>query len=113
MAETYRFSIILEPQEEGGFTVLVPALPEVVTGSIQNNRFNKVSFDRSLGVRPYRPTPMNRLENIHLALRGIWKGGNIGEDCTVTRRRCLVYKIYTTLRHPWPASFKLTLRQLL
>ena len=25
------FSIILEPQEEGGFTVLVPALPEVVT----------------------------------------------------------------------------------
>ncbi len=31
MAETYRFSIILEPQEEGGFAVLVPALPEVVT----------------------------------------------------------------------------------
>ena len=31
MAETYRFSIILEPQEDGGFTVLVPALPEVVT----------------------------------------------------------------------------------
>jgi antitoxin HicB len=27
----YSFSIILEPQEEGGFTVLVPALPEVVT----------------------------------------------------------------------------------
>ena len=31
MAEHYSFSIILEPQEEGGFTVLVPALPEVVT----------------------------------------------------------------------------------
>jgi antitoxin HicB len=27
----YRFSIVLEPQEGGGFTVLVPALPEVVT----------------------------------------------------------------------------------
>jgi antitoxin HicB len=27
----YSFSIILEPQEEGGFTVLVAALPEVVT----------------------------------------------------------------------------------
>jgi antitoxin HicB len=27
----YSFSVILEPQEEGGFTVLVPALPEVVT----------------------------------------------------------------------------------
>ena len=31
MAENYSFSIILEPREEGGFTVLVPALPEVVT----------------------------------------------------------------------------------
>ena len=31
MAENYSFSIVLEPQEEGGFTVLVPALPEVVT----------------------------------------------------------------------------------
>lgn len=31
MAESYSFSVILEPQEGGGFTVLVPALPEVVT----------------------------------------------------------------------------------
>lgn len=31
MTESYIFSIILEPQEEGGFTVLAPALPEVVT----------------------------------------------------------------------------------
>jgi antitoxin HicB len=31
MAQSYSFSIILEPQQEGGFTVLVPALPEVVT----------------------------------------------------------------------------------
>ena len=31
MAERYSFSIVLEPQEGGGFTVLVPALPEVVT----------------------------------------------------------------------------------
>jgi antitoxin HicB len=28
---TYSFSVILEPQPDGGFTVLVPALPEVVT----------------------------------------------------------------------------------
>jgi antitoxin HicB len=27
----HRFSVVLEPQEGGGFTVLVPALPEVVT----------------------------------------------------------------------------------
>jgi antitoxin HicB len=28
---SYSFSVILEPQSDGGFTVLVPALPEVVT----------------------------------------------------------------------------------
>ena len=31
MAKTVSFSIILEPQPGGGFTVLVPALPEVAT----------------------------------------------------------------------------------
>jgi antitoxin HicB len=31
MAKTVSFSIVLEPQADGGFTVLVPALPEVVT----------------------------------------------------------------------------------
>ena len=31
MPANYRFSVILEPQDGGGFTVLVPALPEVVT----------------------------------------------------------------------------------
>jgi antitoxin HicB len=31
MSQSLSFSLILEPQEDGGFTVLVPALPEVVT----------------------------------------------------------------------------------
>ncbi len=31
MADSFSLSVILEPQEDGGFTVLVPALPEVVT----------------------------------------------------------------------------------
>jgi antitoxin HicB len=31
VTENFVFSVVLEPQEEGGFTVLVPALPEVVT----------------------------------------------------------------------------------
>lgn len=31
VAENYSYSVILEPQQGGGFTVLVPALPEVVT----------------------------------------------------------------------------------
>jgi antitoxin HicB len=31
MLEHFSFSLVLEPQQGGGFTVLVPALPEVVT----------------------------------------------------------------------------------
>ncbi|MCC7348226.1 MAG: type II toxin-antitoxin system HicB family antitoxin [Variibacter sp.] len=31
MTGRYSFSVVLEPQEGDGFTVLVPALPEVVT----------------------------------------------------------------------------------
>jgi antitoxin HicB len=31
VAGQYSFSVVLEPQQGGGFTVLVPALPEVVT----------------------------------------------------------------------------------
>lgn len=31
MAKKLTYSVILEPQPEGGFSVLVPALPEVVT----------------------------------------------------------------------------------
>ena len=31
MLMSYSFSVILKPQPDGGFTVLVPALPEVVT----------------------------------------------------------------------------------
>jgi antitoxin HicB len=31
VAHERTFAVILEPQPEGGFTVLVPALPEIVT----------------------------------------------------------------------------------
>jgi antitoxin HicB len=31
MAREHSYSVVLEPQPDGGFTVLVPALPEVVT----------------------------------------------------------------------------------
>ena len=29
--QTRRFAVVLEPEQEGGFTVRVPALPEIVT----------------------------------------------------------------------------------
>ena len=32
MSGKYTYSVILEPMEEGGFLVRVPALPEIVTG---------------------------------------------------------------------------------
>ena len=31
MAQTRTFVVVLEPEEEGGFTVRIPALPEIVT----------------------------------------------------------------------------------
>jgi antitoxin HicB len=31
MEKTRIFAVVLEPEEEGGFTVRVPALPEIVT----------------------------------------------------------------------------------
>jgi len=31
MPDTFNFTVVLEPQPEGSFTVSVPALPEVVT----------------------------------------------------------------------------------
>jgi antitoxin HicB len=31
VSSNLKFSVVLEPQQEGGFTVLVPALPEVVS----------------------------------------------------------------------------------
>jgi antitoxin HicB len=31
MSKQYSYSVVLEPQQGGGFSVLVPALPEVVT----------------------------------------------------------------------------------
>lgn len=39
MLHIYSFTVILEPEPEGGFTVLVPALPEVVTfGDTEDGR---------------------------------------------------------------------------
>jgi predicted RNase H-like HicB family nuclease len=31
MRRTHTFAVVLEPEEEGGFTVRVPSIPEIVT----------------------------------------------------------------------------------
>ncbi|MGH6873034.1 MAG: type II toxin-antitoxin system HicB family antitoxin [Rhizomicrobium sp.] len=72
MAVSYEFSVVLEPQEGGGYTVLVPALPEVVTES---------------------DTESEALANAKEAIRGIlaWRrdhGIAIPDDALPEVRRC-------------------------
>jgi antitoxin HicB len=64
MSTTLMYSVVLDPQEEGGFTVTVPALPEVVTqGETEAEALTMVqeAIELALEVRKERgeeiPTP--------------------------------------------------------
>ncbi len=52
--DTFKFTIVLEPQPEGGFTVLVPALPEVVTEGETEAEAIAMAEDAIRGVLAYR-----------------------------------------------------------
>lgn len=54
MASEYSFSVILEPQEGGGFTVLVPALPEVVTEGDTEKEALRMAEEAISAVLAYR-----------------------------------------------------------
>jgi antitoxin HicB len=54
MTTNYSYSIILEPQEGGGFTVLVPALPEVVTEGEDENEAMANAEEAIRAVLAYR-----------------------------------------------------------
>ncbi len=42
--KTHHYSVVLEPQPDGGFTALVPALPEIVTeGDSEAEALNMVA----------------------------------------------------------------------
>jgi antitoxin HicB len=48
------FSVVLEPQEDGGFTVLVPALPEVVTEGDTEEEALRMAKEAILAVLDFR-----------------------------------------------------------
>ena len=54
MSKAHSFSVILEPQEGGGFTVLVPALPEVVTEGETEAEALKMTEEAIRAVFAYR-----------------------------------------------------------
>jgi antitoxin HicB len=52
--EKFAFSVVLEPQPEGGFTVTVPALPEVVTEGDSEAEALAMAEEAIRGVLEYR-----------------------------------------------------------
>ena len=52
--EKFAFSVVLEPQPEGGFTVTVPALPEVVTEGDSEEEALAMAEEAIRGVLEYR-----------------------------------------------------------
>lgn len=72
MAASYGYSVILEPQEGGGFTVLVLALPEVVTeGDTQEALANAeeairaiLEYRREQGMAPPSDAPKDATRTV-------------------------------------------------
>jgi antitoxin HicB len=54
VAREYSFSVVLEPQLEGGFTVLVPALPEAVTEGDTEEEALRMAKEAILAVIEHR-----------------------------------------------------------
>ncbi len=54
MRRTFDFTVVLEPQPEGGFTVSVPALPEVVTEGETEDEALKMAEEAIRLVLDYR-----------------------------------------------------------
>lgn len=54
MANSFDFTVVLEPQPEGGFTVSVPALPEVVTEGETEAEALKMAEEAIRAVLDYR-----------------------------------------------------------
>ena len=54
MPKNFDFTVVLEPQPEGGFTVSVPALPEVVTEGDSESEALEMAADAIRLVLEYR-----------------------------------------------------------
>ena len=69
MAQMFDFTVVLEPQPEGGFTVSVPALPDVVTEGDNEAEALQMAEDAIRVVLDYRkdhgiPIPMDAAPTI-------------------------------------------------
>lgn len=63
MNETQTYTVVLQPEPEGGFTVRVPALPEIVTYGADEKealRMAKEAIELSLEHRMDRDAPIRR-----------------------------------------------------
>ena len=70
MQEEYSFTVVLEPMDEGGFLVLVPALPEVVTHGETEAEALAMAKDAIRLVVDYRreqgePIPLEKATRLH------------------------------------------------
>lgn len=69
MKQSFDFTVVLEPQSEGGFTVSVPALPEVVTEGETEAEALKMVEEAIRAVLEYRrdhgiPIPRDTLPTV-------------------------------------------------
>lgn len=74
--QTRTFAVVLEPEEEGGFTVRVPALPEIVTyGSderealaMAKDAIRLVLEDMAARGEPIPPSPTPHIREVTVTL---------------------------------------------
>jgi antitoxin HicB len=75
-AQTRKFAVVLEPEEEGGFTVRVPALPEIVTYGkdeaealvMAEDAIRLVIEDMTARGEPIPPAPLPRIREVTITL---------------------------------------------
>src|SRR5271166_6236259 len=74
--EKRTFAVVLEPEEEGGFTVRVPALPEIVTYgkdeeealAMAEDAIRLVLEDMTARGEPIPPAPVPRIREVTVTL---------------------------------------------
>jgi antitoxin HicB len=74
--QTRKFAVVLEPEQEGGFTVRVPALPEIVTYgkneeealAMAEDAIRFVLEDMTARGESIPPTPAPRIREVTVTL---------------------------------------------
>ena len=74
--QTRKFAVVLEPEEEGGFTVRIPALPEIVTYgkdeaealAMAEDAIRLVIEDMTARGEPIPPASLPRIREVTITL---------------------------------------------